>query len=142
MATRPQTQHRSRTVTRPQLRVVRGKRDGSKPRRWSPIPIVVCVVLTVFGVTALQATMGQNGLKAAKLEKQVQEEQERNTLLRARVAQLSNPGRVADEAAKLGLVGHGDVDHVKVPTDHPEAFRPDLRPPATSGSRTNAETVP
>jgi cell division protein FtsL len=80
-------------------------------------------VLTVFGVTALQAAMGQNGLKAARLEREVQTETERQTLLRARVAQLSNPGRVADEAAKLGLVGNPDVGHVKVPTEHPDAFR-------------------
>ena len=118
MATRPQTRSRARAQTPPQLRVVRGKGK----RRWSPIPVVVCVVLTVFGVTALQATMGQNGLKAAKLEREFQQESERNTLLRARVAQLSNPGRVADEAAKLGLIGNPDVGHVKVPTDHPEAF--------------------
>jgi hypothetical protein len=131
MATRPQTHPRSRTGARPQLQVVRGK--GGQKRRWSPIPIVVCVVLTVFGVTALQATMGENGLEAAKLEKQVQAEQERNTLLRARVAQLSNPGRVADEAKKLGLVGHGDVDHVKVPTDRPETFR---APPRISTAET------
>jgi cell division protein FtsL len=152
MASRPQAQNRARPrrseteappVSRPQLRVVRGKGGGAgKAARWSPIPIVVCVVLTVFGVTALQATMGQNGLKAAKLEKQVQEEQERNTLLRARVAQLSNPGRVADEAAKLGLVGHGDVEHVKVPTDHPEAFRSDLRPPADVKGFDTPESAP
>src|SRR4051794_17255071 len=107
MATRPQPRRRSGADARPQLEVVRGKGTGKK--RWSPIPIVVCVVLTVFGVTALQATMGANGLKAAKLEKQVQQESERNTLLRARVAQLSNPGRVADEAKKLGLVSNADV---------------------------------
>ena len=140
MATRPQTQPRSRTAARPQLQVVRGK--GEQKRRWSPIPIVVLVVLTVFGVTALQATMGQNGLKAAKLEKQVQTEQERNTLLRARVAQLSNPGRVADEAKKLGLVGHGDIDHVKVPTDHPETFRAPPRISMAETQRARAETEP
>ena len=143
MATRPQTRQRPRaSEARPQLKVVRGK--GEK-KRWSPIPIVVCVVLTVFGVTALQATMGQNGLKAAKLEKQVQSEQERNTLLRARVAQLSNPGRVADEAKKLGLVGHGDVEHVRVPTDHPETFRapPRISSVETKRAREQAiETAP
>lgn len=138
MATRPQTKPRQRTHAKPQLRVVRGK--GDEPKRWSPIPIVVCVVLTVFGVTALQATMGENGLKAAKLEEQVQEEQERNTLLRAKVAQLSNPGRVADEAKKLGLVGHGDVEHVKVATDDPETFR--APPRISSVDQHEARTEP
>lgn len=122
MRTAPQTEKRARPASpRPQLRVVRGKGKGR--RRWSPVPIVVCVVLTVFGVAALQAAMGQNGLKAAKLERQVEEETERSTLLRARVAQLSNPGRVADEAAKLGLVGNPDPVRLRVETDHPEAFR-------------------
>src|SRR5258705_2558229 len=100
MATRPQTRSRARAQARPELRVVRG---GGKRRRWSPVPIIVCVVLTVFGVTALQASMGQNGLKAAKLEREFTDQSERATLLRARVAQLSNPGRVADEASNLGL---------------------------------------
>src|SRR5262245_22119406 len=126
MATRPQPKKAG--ASRPQLRVVRG---NGQPKRWSPIPIIVCVVLTVFGVTALQASMGANGLKSAKLEKQVQQESERNVLLRARVAQLSNPGRVADEAKKLGLVQNPDVGHVRVETDHPDAFRtppPDTAP--------------
>jgi hypothetical protein len=142
MASRPQREHRARTVARPQLRVIGGR--GKDKRRWSPIPIVVLVVLTVFGVTALQATMGQNGLKAAKLEKQVQSEQERNTLLRARVAQLSNPGRVADEAKRLGLVGHGDIDHVKVPTDQPETFRapPRISTAETKRARSEIEPTP
>lgn len=125
MATRAQpktgTRAPARGSGRPQLRVVRG--EPPRRRRWSPVPIVVCVVLTVFGVTALQAAMGQNGLKAAKLERQVQEESERATLLRARVAQLSNPARVADEASKLGLVGNADPKHLRVETAHPEAFK-------------------
>jgi hypothetical protein len=133
MATRAHVQRKARAPRaggRPQLRVVRGE-SGTR-RRWSPVPIVVCVVLTVFGVTALQAAMGQNGLKAAKLEREVQEETERATLLRAKVAQLSNPGRVADEAAKLGLVGSADPTHLRVETEHPEAF--ELAPPDGSVS--------
>jgi hypothetical protein len=96
---------------RPPLRVVEGKGK----RRRSPIPIVIAVVVTVFGVTALHATMSQDGLKAARLEREVADETERLTLLRARVAQLSNPGRVADEADKLGLVGDPDAVFLKVP---------------------------
>lgn len=132
MASRADLQRRARAprTARPQLRVVSG--DSGRKRRWSPIPIVVCVVLTVFGVAALQAAMGQNGLKVAKLEREVEEESERATLLRARVAQLSNPGRVADEAAKLGLVGNADPTHLRVESEHPEAF--EAVPDGASGS--------
>jgi hypothetical protein len=69
----------------------------------------------VFGVTAMHATMSQDGLKAAKLEGEVADETERLTLLRARVAQLSNPARVADEADKRGLVGDPDSMFLEVP---------------------------
>ena len=55
---------RSKSSARPPLRVVKGK---GRKRRLSPIPIVVAVVLTVFSVTALHATMSQDGIKAAKL---------------------------------------------------------------------------
>ena len=137
MASRADLQRNARAprMSRPQLRVVSGQ-SGTK-RRWSPIPIVVCVVLTVFGVTALQAAMGQNGLKVAKLEREVEEESERATLLRARVAQLSNPGRVADEAAKLGLVGNADPTHLRVETEHPEAF--EAAPDGASGSSSDID---
>jgi hypothetical protein len=97
---------------RPPLRVVEGKGKG---RRRSPIPVVAAVVLTVFGVAALHATMSQDGLKAAKLEREVADETERLTLLRARVAQLSNPARVADQADKFGLVGTPELTFLKVP---------------------------
>jgi hypothetical protein len=80
--------------------------------------------MTVFSVTALHATMSQDGIKAAKLEREVTEESERLTLLRARVAQLSNAGRVADEAAKLGLVGDPDARFIKVPLDESQRLDP------------------
>lgn len=102
-----------RGASRPPLRVVKGKRR----RRFSPVPIVAAVVLTVFGVTALHATMSQDGIKAAKLEREVTDETERLTLLRARVAQLSNAGRIADEAAKLGLVGDPNARFLEVPLE-------------------------
>jgi cell division protein FtsL len=75
---------------------------------------VVLVVLAVFGVAALQAWVGQDGLRAAELEGQVQHEYERLTLLRAQVAQLSSPQRLREEAAKLGLVPAPDPAHLRV----------------------------
>jgi hypothetical protein len=120
-AVRAQPQPRARTA-KPPLRVVSGK---GKRRRWSPVPVVVLVVLVVFGVAALQASLGQNGLKVAKLERELQEQTERSTLLRARVSQLSNPGRVADEADKLGLVEDPDPVHIRVPIDPEPRSRDD-----------------
>jgi cell division protein FtsL len=77
--------------------------------------VVVLVVLAVFGVAALQAWVGQDGLRAASLERQVQHEQERLTLLRAQVAQLSSPQRLREEADKLGLVAPSDPLFLKAP---------------------------
>jgi hypothetical protein len=68
--------------------------------------------------------MSQDGIKAAKLEREVAEESERLTLLRARVAQLSNAGRIADEAAKLGLVGDPDARFLEVPLNAPQRLGP------------------
>jgi hypothetical protein len=117
-ASRPKP--RSRPAARPQLRVVGG---SGKSRRRSPVPIVILVVLTVFGVVAIQAIVGQDGLKASKLEGDVNQESERNALLRARVAQLTNANRVADEATKLGLVGFAHPIHIKVATNDNAVFR-------------------
>lgn len=105
-AVRKPTPSRPRTQRAP-LRVVKGEGESTpkrKTKRLSPVPVVLLVVLTVFGVAALQAWVGQDGLNAARLEGEVQHEQERLTLLRAQVAQLGSPKRLRDEARKLGLV--------------------------------------
>ncbi len=75
--------------------------------------IIVLAVITVFGVTGMHASMGQDGLRAAILEKQVQKETERLSLLRAQVAQLSTPKRIAEEAASLGLVADPDPSFLR-----------------------------
>lgn len=113
----------ARTAKGAPLRVVAGKKRKRTQRR-SPVPIVIAVVLTVFGVTALHATMSQDGMRAARLEQEVREETERLTLLRARVAQLSNAGRLADEAAELGLVGDPDARFIDVPLPASARLRP------------------
>lgn len=107
------------------LRVVQGKGDSTqkkKAKRRSPVPVVLLVVLTVFGVAALQAWVGQDGLNAARLEREVQHEQERLTLLQAQVAQLGSPKRLRDEARELGLV----------PAPEPQFL--EVRLPPTSGA--------
>lgn len=98
---------------KPPLRVVQGV--SKRKRSVSYVPVVVLVVLSVFGVAVLQAWVGQDGLKAATLERDVQREQERLTLLRAQVAQLSSARRLRDEANKLGLVPPSDPVYLKAP---------------------------
>lgn len=135
MAVRAPAPAHRRPSTRPPLRVVKGK--GKRKARFSPIPIVVCVVLSVFGVTALHASMSQDGMRAAKLERAVSEETERMALLRARVAQLSNAGRIADEATKLGLVGDPDAKFLRVPLASNDRLRP-VAPGQPSRDRTKS----
>jgi hypothetical protein len=81
--------------------------------------VVILVILSVFGVAALQAWVGQDGLRAAALEREVQREQERLVLLRARVAQLASPQRLREEAQKLGMVAPTDPVFLKAPMSPP-----------------------
>jgi cell division protein FtsL len=74
----------------------------------------VCVlIITVFGVAGVQAYVAQEGLRVAELERQVHKEEERLTLLRAKQAQLAAPSRIADEAAKLGLVTDANPTYLR-----------------------------
>jgi cell division protein FtsL len=113
MATRPLERAARPRAQPPRLRVVRGKRKTKASRR-SPLPVVALVVFMVFGVAVLQAWVGQDGLRAAALERDVHNEQERLTLLRAQVAQLSSPQRLRDEAQKMGLVAVSDPVALRV----------------------------
>ncbi len=107
MASRPAPRAR----TRPNLKVV----PGGNRRRISVVPIIAIAIATVFGVTAVRAAQGQDGLKAASLEQQYANEQENHTLLSAQVAELSSPGRIADEADKLGLVPAANPVYLQLP---------------------------
>lgn len=99
---------------RPHLRVVRGGAETSPPRslRSILVPVAAVLVLAVFAVAALQAYVGQEGLRLARLEREVQQAEERYALLRARVSEVSSPDRVEQQAAELGLV---PADPVFVP---------------------------
>jgi hypothetical protein len=112
-----------RAKARPQLRVIRGKRKRTR-RPFSPVPIVLCAVLTVFGVTAVHAFMSQDGVRAANLEREVRDETERLQLLRAKKASLASASRIANEAEKLGLVGDPDARFLRVPLDQTERLEP------------------
>jgi cell division protein FtsL len=88
---------------------------GGNRRRVSVVPIIAIAIATVFGVTAIRAAQGQDGLKAAAIEQQYTNEQETHTLLSAQVAELSSPGRIADEADKLGLVPAANPVYLQLP---------------------------
>jgi hypothetical protein len=112
----------SRRKARPPLRVVKGRGKGR--RSFSPVPIVLCAVFTVFSVTAVHAYMSQDGVKAANLERDVREETERLQLLRAKKAQLASASRIANEAEKLGLVGDPDARFLRVPLERTDRLEP------------------
>lgn len=120
--------------TKARLRVVQGERKGdrrSKAKKRSPIPLVVLVIITVFGVAAIQAWVSQDGLSAARLEREVQQEQERQTLLRAQVAQLGSPQRLRAEANKIGLVPASDTQYLRVEVPETAQDRGALRTTAS-----------
>lgn len=104
-----------RERTRAPLRVVR----GAEARRRLSVRLVLALIVIVFAVTALQAVVGQQGLRIAELEREVRRTEERMTLLRARQAQLTEPARVADEAARLGLVSDADPTFLRAPAPEP-----------------------
>lgn len=116
MATRPLPRRQPRAP----LRVVR----GAAARR-SSVRLVLLMVVTVFAVVALQAFVGQEGMRIAELEREVRRAEERMTLLRARQAQLTEPARLADEAARIGLVTDPDPTFLRAsaPDPSPDARR-------------------
>lgn len=112
-------------ATRPSLSVIRGK-----ARRLPYAKVVLVFVFTVFAVAGLQAYLGQEGLRVAELERRVAEAEERVTLLRAKQAQLSAPGRIAEEAGELGLEPDPNPTFLQAPVGHPtpeETTDDDLR---------------
>jgi len=108
MATRPLSAPQQAP---PQLRVIGGSVAG---RRLS-VGAVLMLVLTVFCVAAMQAYAAQVGFRVASVERQVRQRQEETTLLQARDAQLSSPERLADTAAKFGLVTDPSPTFLRAP---------------------------
>lgn len=124
MAVRPLPRPR----TRAPLLVVR----SPVARRRSSVRLVVLMVVTVFAVAALQAFVGQEGMRVSELERQVRRAEERLTLLRARQAQLTEPARLTDEAARLGMVTDAHPTFLRDPAPDPE---PDPRREAQASRR-------
>jgi Tfp pilus assembly protein PilV len=118
VATRPLPKAQQRPQP-PRLRVISGGARGLS------VGAVILLVLTVFCVAALQAYAAQQGFRVASLERQVQQAEQQTTLLQAREAQLANPSRLADEAAKLGLVGDPSPTFLKAPSSVDDG---DVRP--------------
>jgi hypothetical protein len=98
MSTRPRRAERA--APRPSLRVVGG---GAAPRRVL-FPLAAAILVGVFAVAALQAYLGQEGFRAARIERQLEEAEERYALLRAQVAELSSPSVLEGRAAEAGMV--------------------------------------
>lgn len=120
MATRP----RHTVPARPLLRVIPG---GAASRRSGLVAAGFVLLLAVFAVAGLQAYLGQEGLRMARLEGEVAEAEERYALLREEVARLSSPERLERRAAELGMAPA--TDRVYLPA--PEG----LRPPSPSSGR-------
>lgn len=90
---------------RPHLRVVRAGEEPHPRRSFRAVlvPVAAVLVLAIFAVAALQAYVGQEGFHLSRLEGQVEQQEERYALLRARVAELSSPERIRERSSELGL---------------------------------------
>lgn len=121
MATKPR--RAPKTAERPPLTVLPGRRRRGRGFRPSLVPVAVVLIAAIFAIAGLQAYLSQEGFRAAKLEKTLRAEQERMAILRARLAEMSSPARLAESARALGMtepsnpiflpapaeVGEGDV---------------------------------
>lgn len=105
------TQPRRAARQRPALRLVSRRR----PQRSALVPAAVVVLLAVFGVAALQAYVGQEGLRVARLERELREAEERFALLRQELAERSSPDRLSEAASELGLVPAGEPTFLPAP---------------------------
>ncbi|HVE92391.1 MAG TPA: hypothetical protein VNE62_08870 [Actinomycetota bacterium] len=118
MATRP----RPRILpVEPALRLV----EGGRSRRRAMVPAAVVLLMAVFAVAALQAYLGQDGYRVSRLEREVEQAEERMVILRGRAAELSSPSRLEESAAGMGMTE--DPNPVFLPD-------PGVAPPPAAGA--------
>jgi cell division protein FtsL len=100
------------SLPQPRLRVIAEPR-----RRFSAalIPAALVLILAVFAVAALEAGLAQEGFRAAKLEREVRQAEERHAILRAELASLSSPSRLVEVARRLGMGPAPDPVFVQAP---------------------------
>ena len=88
---------------RGKLRVVAPPRPA--PRRLTAFLITCAVVVgpLVFGIVTLQAMVSQTSFRMEEMTRQNSQLQQSYGELKLQVARLSAPGRIAQEARRLGL---------------------------------------
>jgi len=82
-----------------------GRRSVAPPRRlraW--VLFVVVVVGAFFGLTYSRTSLDDSAINLDKLDEKIAEQQARHFDLRVQVAEMRDPRRIAEEAAKAGLV--------------------------------------
>ena len=91
---------RTRRRRAPVLRVVEPKR-----RRRLPLAVAAFLVLAplVFGVVVMQTMVSQTSFRMEQVSSRQAALQQSYDELKLEVAELSAPGRIAEEAARLGL---------------------------------------
>lgn len=98
---------------RPDLKVL--------PRRRRAVGLAMTVGIMLFlallGVAAFQTMLAQRQLKLDRVEAQAEQARSRYDDLRSRRAQLRSPDRLAEEAARLGMVPGRTTTFVTMPVD-------------------------
>jgi len=121
---------RRAAARRPPLRIVAPRcRPG---RRRTPFVIATAMVIgpLVFGVVALQALVSQSSFRMHEIVRQNAQLQQSYGQLKLQVAQLSAPGRIAQQARRLGLLvpDGGSVHTLDVPRTAGGAQQPTMEP--------------
>lgn len=106
----PLARRRGAGVSRPELRVVPGRR-----RTIGLVAVIGALVFALLlGVTAFQTRLAQHQLELDRTERAVAAERERFDQLRLERAELRAPARLATEAAALGMVPGTGTEFVTV----------------------------
>jgi len=78
-----------------------------EPKRWRRLPLAVAAFLVlaplVFGVVVMQTIVSQTSFRMEQFSSRQAALQQSHDELTLQVAELSAPGRIAEEAARLGL---------------------------------------
>jgi hypothetical protein len=130
------------TSTRPAQRqpAQRRLRAVTSRRRLPRLPFVLLTlglaVAGVMGLVALNVTVNQQAFEIARLSRENREAERRYTIYQAEVDRLKAPGRIAQVAARRGLVPAGRPHMVAWPGSKPAAgSRGAATSPASPGTR-------
>jgi cell division protein FtsL len=102
------------------------KRNRRGLRPW--VLFVAIVIAAFFGLTYSRISLDRSAFVLDTLEEQIAVQESRHFDLRLEVAELRDPGRIAAEAAELGLVfPTSRVELAVEPIAEPEQLDPDHR---------------